>query len=41
MFVNMAQASTGDGDYITCPCAKCRNLYSQHADIVYEHSSYN
>lgn len=36
-FVSMAQASTGDGDYITCPCAKCRNLRSQHVDIVYEH----
>lgn len=33
----MAQASTEDGDYITCLCAKCRNLHSQHVDIVYEH----
>ena len=36
-FVNIAQANTGDGDYITSPCAKCRNLGSQHVDIVYEH----
>ncbi|KAK9209021.1 hypothetical protein WN944_001382 [Citrus x changshan-huyou] len=33
----MAQASTEDGDYITCLCVKCRNLHSQHVDIVYEH----
>lgn len=33
----MAQTSIRDGDYITCPCAKCRNLCSQLVDIVYEH----
>ncbi|KAK9232940.1 hypothetical protein WN943_023188 [Citrus x changshan-huyou] len=36
-FVNKAKESTGNVDYIICPCEKCRNLRYQHVGIVYEH----